>query len=98
MAVPALRGSIYDRDAQILAMSIPTSTAVADDSRSRTRGARQPHSRPCSASPRATFLSKLSEQNGYVVLSTAVSTASTATLDTLHCPASAPCVVGAAQP
>jgi cell division protein FtsI (penicillin-binding protein 3) len=80
VTVPALRGSIYDRDAQILAMSIPTSMAVADDFLIKDPVAEANAVTRLLGIPASTLVAKLEEKNGYVVLSSSVSPASTATL------------------
>jgi cell division protein FtsI (penicillin-binding protein 3) len=86
VTVPALRGSIYDRNGQILAMSIPTSMAVADDFQITDPTAEAAALSPLLGIPAATLLPKLKEQNGYVVLSTDVSAASAATLSKVQLP------------
>jgi cell division protein FtsI (penicillin-binding protein 3) len=87
VTVPALRGSIYDRYAQILAMSIPTNIAVADDFLIKDPVAEAAALAPLlGIHDAAKLVPKLEEQHGYVVLSSNVSAASTATLDTLQLP------------
>jgi cell division protein FtsI (penicillin-binding protein 3) len=80
VTVPALRGSIYDRDAQILAMSIPTSMAVADDYLIKDPMSDAAALARLLGIPAAKLVPELEEKNGYVVLSSDVSSASTATL------------------
>jgi cell division protein FtsI (penicillin-binding protein 3) len=80
VTVPALRGSIYDRDAQILAMSIPTTTAVADDFLISDPVGEAAALTPLLGIPGPKLVAKLEEKNGYVVLSSNVSSTSTATL------------------
>jgi cell division protein FtsI (penicillin-binding protein 3) len=86
VTVPALRGSIYDRDAQILAMSIPTSMAVADDFLIKDPAAEAAALAPLLGIPATRLAPKLEEQNGYVVLSTAVTAASTSRLTKIQLP------------
>ena len=86
VTVPALRGSIYDRNGELLALSVPTKQVVADDfqiTHPTTRGARR--SRRFSASRRPHSSPSSQEHNGYVVLSkyVGVATATTSTNDAL---------------
>ncbi|HUD69401.1 MAG TPA: penicillin-binding protein 2 [Acidimicrobiales bacterium] len=86
VTVPALRGSIYDRDAQILAMSIPTSMAVADDFLITDPAAEAAALAPLLGIPATRLAPKLEERNGYVVLSSTVTAASTSTLTKVQLP------------
>jgi len=80
VTVPALRGSIYDRNAQILAMSIPTSMAVADDFLIKDPAGEAAALSPLLHISAAKLVPKLEEQNGYVMLSSNVSVVSAAIL------------------
>jgi cell division protein FtsI (penicillin-binding protein 3) len=73
VALPALRGTIYDRNAQILAMSIPTKEVVADDFQITSPIDEASALSPLLGVSATVLVSKLEEHSGYVVLAPNVS-------------------------
>jgi cell division protein FtsI (penicillin-binding protein 3) len=68
LTTSALRGGIYDRDGQILAVSRPTSLVIADDFQIK-HPLREAHAMsPLVKIPVAQLVPLLSEKNGYVVV------------------------------
>jgi cell division protein FtsI (penicillin-binding protein 3) len=81
VTIPALRGSIYDRDGQLLAMSVPTKEVVADDMQITHAATEALALAPLLNERVATLTHLLSQHdNGYVVLAKNVSIAVGATL------------------
>ncbi len=66
--VPAPRGTIYDRDGAVLAVSVPTSTVVADHFLITHPAGEAATLAPVLGVSQATLTSELSEHSGYVVL------------------------------
>jgi len=64
----ALRGGIYDRNGQILAVSRPTSLVIADDFQIKSPLREAEAMSPIVKVPVAHLVSLLSEKNGYVVV------------------------------
>jgi cell division protein FtsI (penicillin-binding protein 3) len=73
VALPALRGTIYDRSGQILAMSIPTKEVVADDFQITSPVVEAAALAPLLGVSPSALIPKLEEHNGYVVLASNVS-------------------------
>lgn len=73
--VPAPRGAIYDRDGAVLAMSVPTSTVVADPLLISHPVQEAATLAPVLGVPSSTLGAQLSERSGYVVLARQVDTA-----------------------
>jgi cell division protein FtsI (penicillin-binding protein 3) len=81
--IPALRGAIYDRNGQILAMSVPTKEVVADDFQVTDPTAEAAALSPLLGVPAISLVPKLEERGpgaGYVVLASNVSVADAATM------------------
>jgi cell division protein FtsI (penicillin-binding protein 3) len=75
VSVPAVRGTIYDRDGAVLAVSVPTSTVVADPFLI-THPAREANVLASVLSqPAGTITTELSQHAGYVVLASQVNEA-----------------------
>lgn len=73
VSVPAARGTIYDRDGAVLAVSVPTATVVADPYLiSRPAAVATALAAVLGQTP-STLQGELSEHSGYVVLGTQVS-------------------------
>jgi cell division protein FtsI (penicillin-binding protein 3) len=81
VAVPALRGPIYDRNGEALAMSIPTKQVIADDFQIKAPSTEAAALAPLLGVSAASLVPKLSEKNGYVVLSNDVSVSNASTLE-----------------
>ena len=81
VTVPAVRGAIYDRNGQLLAMSIPTTVVVADDYQIKDPAGEAATLAGILGAPVATLLPKLEEQRGYVVLTSSLSESKAATLE-----------------
>jgi cell division protein FtsI (penicillin-binding protein 3) len=73
--VPAPRGAIYDRDGAVLAMSVPTSTMVADPLLITHPAQEAATLAPVLGVTSSTLAAQLSERSGYVVLARQVDTA-----------------------
>ncbi len=69
VTTPALRGGIFDRNGQTLAISKPTSLVIADDFQIAHPAKEAAALSPLVHVPVAKLTAKLSEKNGYVVLS-----------------------------
>jgi cell division protein FtsI (penicillin-binding protein 3) len=82
VTIPALRGAIYDRNGQLLALSIPTKEVVADDFQVKDPAGEASVLAPLLGVPATTLLPRLEEQHGYVILATNVAIASAAKLET----------------
>lgn len=80
LTVPAVRGGIYDRYGQPLAMSIPTKEVVADDFQITHPASEAAALAPLVGVAASTLVPKLEEQNGYVVLATNVGVAQATTI------------------
>ena len=83
VTIPALRGAMYDRNGQLLALSVPTKVVVADDFQIAHPQVEALVLAPLLGVPAASLVPKLSEQGpgaGHVVLSANVSVAIAATL------------------
>lgn len=65
---PAARGTIYDRDGAVLAVSVPTSTVVADPFLISHPARMADALAPVLGQPAATLAGELAERSGYVVL------------------------------
>jgi cell division protein FtsI/penicillin-binding protein 2 len=74
ITVPAHRGTIYDRDGAVLAMSVPTANVVADDFQVVHPEREALALAPLLGVPAARLLPLLSERSGYVVLAKGLST------------------------
>lgn len=86
ITLPALRGAIYDRNGQTLAMSVPTKVVVADDFQIADPSAESLALQPLLGVPAATLQSKLDEPpstpgRGYVVLTDDLSLTNAAKLE-----------------
>ena len=68
VSVPAHRGTLYDRDGAVLAMSEPTSNVVADDFQVTHPASEALELAPLLGVPAARLDPLLSERSGYVVL------------------------------
>ena len=68
VATPALRGSIYDRYGQILAVSQPTSLVIADDFQIKHPVAEAAALAPLVGESAKQLLPKLQKNSGYVIL------------------------------
>lgn len=86
VAVPALRGSIYDRDGQLFALSVPTRQVVADDFQIAHPITEAEALAPMLGVSAATLIPELSQRNGYVVLDSSISTQRAAALSALSLP------------
>lgn len=73
IALPALRGGIYDRQGQVLAVSIPTKMVVADDFQVAQPKAEASELAPLVGMSAPTLARKLRERSGYVPLARTVS-------------------------
>jgi len=82
VTVPALRGAIYDRNGQILAMSVPTKVVVADDFQISQPTTEAAALSPLLGVPTESLVPKLEKRHGYVVLSSSVSVARATTIAT----------------
>jgi cell division protein FtsI (penicillin-binding protein 3) len=68
IATPALRGSVYDRFGQILAVSQPTSLVIADDFQIKHPVAEAAALAPLVGESAQQLLPKLQKKSGYVIL------------------------------
>ncbi len=68
IAIPALRGGIYDRDGQVLAMSVPTKTVLADDFQIQHPVSEADALAPYLGQSPAQLASLLHQHSGYVPL------------------------------
>jgi cell division protein FtsI (penicillin-binding protein 3) len=73
VAIPALRGGIFDRNGDVLALSVPTKEVVADDFQIGHAASEAATLSPLLGIPVAQLTTDLSEHSGYVVLGTQVS-------------------------
>ncbi|MGH9044301.1 MAG: peptidoglycan D,D-transpeptidase FtsI family protein [Acidimicrobiales bacterium] len=73
VADPGLRGAIYDRNGEVLAMSVPTKTVVADDFQIRHPASEAAVLAPILKSSPATLAAQLKERSGYVRLASNLS-------------------------
>ena len=73
ITIPAHRGTLYDRDGAVLAMSVPTANVVADDFQVAHPQSEALELAPLLGVPAARLLTLLSEHSGYVVLATGLS-------------------------
>ena len=73
VTVPATRGTIYDRDGAVLAVSLPTSTVVADPELISHPGAEAAALSPVLGVESGVLTTELSQHTGYVVLARQVS-------------------------
>jgi cell division protein FtsI (penicillin-binding protein 3) len=73
ITVPAHRGTIYDRDGAVLAMSVPTDNVVADDLQVAHPESEALQLAPLLGVPVARLVPLLSEHSGYVVLARGLS-------------------------
>ena len=80
VTVPALRGRIYDRNGELLALSVPTKQVVADDFQITHPTIEAAALAPLLGVTAAALVPKLEEHNGYVVLSKNVGVANATTL------------------
>jgi cell division protein FtsI (penicillin-binding protein 3) len=83
VTIPALRGSIYDRNGQLLALSVPTKQVVADDFQIAHPQLEAQALASLLDAPAASLASKLEERGpgaGHVMLSADVSLATAATI------------------
>jgi cell division protein FtsI (penicillin-binding protein 3) len=81
--VPATRGTIYDRDGAVLAMSVPTSAVVADPFLIAHPVDEANTLAPLLGQPSGTLTAELSEHSGYVVLARQVDEATSQKIDKL---------------
>jgi cell division protein FtsI (penicillin-binding protein 3) len=72
LTTTALRGGIYDRDGQTLAISRPTSLVVADDFQIKQPATEAAAMSPLVHVPLATLTALLSRHSGYVVINNAL--------------------------
>jgi len=73
VSIPALRGTIYDRNGDVLAMSIPTSTVLADDFQIQHPESEARQLAPLIGTSVARLASLLHEKSGYVPIANGVS-------------------------
>lgn len=78
VTIPALRGTIYDRNGDVLAMSIPTSTVLADDFQIQHPESEARRLAPLLGSSVTRLTSLLHEKSGYVPIAQGVSQTSAA--------------------
>jgi len=73
VALPALRGGIYDRNGQTLALSIPTETVIADDFQIAHPFTEAEALAPLLGVPAAQLAPELHRASGYVSIATQLS-------------------------
>lgn len=73
VVIPAQRGTIYDRDGTVLAMSVPTKNVVADDFQIPHPVSEAAQLAPLLGVPSASLVPLLCEHSGYVTLARNVS-------------------------
>lgn len=86
VSVPALRGGIYDRDGNVLAASVPTSTVIADDYQIKQP---EPEARalaPVLGTSVAKLVQLLHQPSGYVPLARQLSLGATDRVNAEHLP------------
>jgi cell division protein FtsI/penicillin-binding protein 2 len=84
VTIPALRGAIYDRNGQILAMSVPTKQVVADDFQITQPAAEAAALAPLLGVSATALAAKLEQRGpgaGHVVLASNTSVANAATIE-----------------
>lgn len=86
VTLPALRGSIYDRDGNLLAVSVPRVDVVSDDFQVQNPDAALGSLSRLLHVPSGTLRSLLTEQAGFVVLARQVSPATEAAVQALDLP------------
>ncbi len=82
--VPAQRGTIYDRDGAVLAVSVPTSTVVADPELITHPVPEADALAPVLNMSTATLVADLSKHSGYVVLAKQIDTATSKRVGALN--------------
>ncbi|MGH9296858.1 MAG: peptidoglycan D,D-transpeptidase FtsI family protein [Acidimicrobiales bacterium] len=86
VALPAMRGTLYDRTGDVLAISVPRVDIVADDLQVRDPASTAPALARALGLPEATILSKLSGRSQYVPLAIEVGTAEQKKVEALNLP------------
>jgi cell division protein FtsI (penicillin-binding protein 3) len=86
VALPAIRGAIYDRSGDLLADSVPRTEIIADDFLVHDQASLAATLAKRLGLPEATLRAELSERNGYVVLATAVTNSVATRLENLGIP------------
>lgn len=86
VTLPATRGAIYDRDGDLLAVSVPRADVIADDFQVTGAQGEAAQLAPLLHLDVTHLTSLLSEQNGYVVLAKEVSTSTESKINALNEP------------
>lgn len=84
VSIPSLRGAVYDRDGNILAISTPTSMVVADDFQIHDPSAEARALSPLVHRPVARLVRMLSRRSGYVILNNDLSLAAGRRVSSLY--------------